>query len=265
MDLGLGGKKAIVTGGSSGIGKEIARTFAVEGMDVVIVARGRARLEAVAKELSAETGRKVFPLSADVSSTDQVNTMVQQAVAALGQVDVLVNSGAQAGVGGGKLPDVTDEGIMGDLNTKVLGYLRSIRAVAPHMQRQHWGRIINIGGLAARQGGSYSTGMRNIAVVHMTKTLSLELGPFGITVNVVHPGATKGTPNWDNMVEARRKGSSRSVLEIEEEMSEGIPIRRPPDAQDVAHLVAFLASPKAGAITGEAISTGGGSGVGVHL
>ncbi|MDA2954141.1 MAG: SDR family oxidoreductase [Actinomycetota bacterium] len=265
MDLGLSGKKAIVTGGSSGIGKEIARTLAVEGMDVVIVARGRARLEAAAKELSADTGRKIIPLSADVSSTEQVNAMVQQAAAALGQIDVLVNSGAAAGVAAGKLSDVVDEGLMGDLNTKVLGYLRSIRAVAPHMQRQHWGRIINIGGLAARQGGSYSTGMRNIAVVHMAKTLSQELGPHGITVNVVHPGATKGTPNWDTMVEARRKGNSRSTLEVETEISEAMPIRRPPDVQDVAYLVAFLASPKAGAITGEAISTGGGSGPGVIL
>ncbi len=265
MDLGLKGKKAIVTGGSSGIGKEIARLLAAEGVDVVIVARGRARLEAAAKELAAESGRTITPLSADVSSTDQVNTMVQQAASALGRIDILVNSGAAAGVGGGKLADITDEGLLGDLNTKVVGYLRSIRAVAPHMQRQHWGRIINIGGLAARQGGSYATGIRNIGVVHMTKTLSQELGPHGITVNVVHPGATRGTPNWDNMVEARRKGGSRSTQDIETEIVETLPIRRPPDVVDVANLVAFLASPQAGAITGEAISVGGGSGPGVIL
>ena len=265
MDLGLKGKTAIVTGGSSGIGKAIARTLAAEGVSVVIVARGRPRLEAAAKELSAETRGAVIPLRADTSSTDQVNTMVREAAATLGHIDILVNSGAVAGAGAVKLQDLTDEGIMGDLNTKVLGYLRCIRAAAPYMQRQGWGRIVNISGLAARQGGSYSGGIRNIAVVHMTKTLSQELGPSGITVNVIHPGATKGTPSWDAMVETRRSAAFCSVLEMETKMSANLPIRRPPDVQDIANLAAFLASPLAGAITGEAIAAGGGGTVGVTI
>ena len=154
MDLELAGKSALVTGGSIGIGKAIARELALEGADVAICARGRERLEGSALEIAEETGRRIVPIVADVSSTEQVETMVKKVVTALGSLDILVNNaGVPGGLALGPLETVTDEAMMEDLNTKFMGYLRCARAAAPHMQRNGWGRIVNIGGMSARRSG----------------------------------------------------------------------------------------------------------------
>ncbi|MBI4300184.1 MAG: SDR family oxidoreductase [Chloroflexi bacterium] len=260
MDLELLERVALVTGGSKGIGKAIALALAREGADIAICARQEEPLEAAAGDIRNQTGRKVLPIVADVSRTDEVERLVQATVAAFGRLDILINNaGKPGGLATGPLPTVRDELMLEDLNVKFLGYLRCARAAAPHMQSQGWGRIINVGGLSARQPGAYSTGARNIAIVHMSKTLAEELGPFGITVNVVHPGSTR-TEYLDQMLAARAQERGTTVEEIEREMAQGNPIRRIVDAQDVAWVVAFLASPKAGAITGEVISAGGGAG-----
>jgi NAD(P)-dependent dehydrogenase (short-subunit alcohol dehydrogenase family) len=261
MDLELAGKTALVTGGSKGIGKAIARILALEGVDVAISARTPETLYAAAEELTAETGRTIVPVAGDISKTDEVDTMVKKAVSALGKLDILVNNAGQAGgLAGGSLDKVTDEAVLEDINTKFVGYLRCARAAAPFMQRQGWGRIINIGGLSARQSGSYSTGTRNIAVVHLSKTLSDELGSAGITVNVVHPGGTRNTGYIDNLVSGQMERHGVSAEEAEQRLSQNNAIRRLPEAEEVAYVVAFLASPKAAAVTGEVISAGGGSG-----
>lgn len=259
MDLGLKGKMAVVTGGSGGIGKGIARTLAEEGVDVAIVARDQRRLEAVALELTKETGRCIVPISVDVTQSDQVESMMAKAASALGSVDILVNiAGAAGGLARGPLPNVTDAAMMMDLDVKLMGYLRCMRAAAPYMQKRGWGRIVNIGGISARKGGSYSAGIRNIGIVHLSKTLSLELGPYGITVNVVNPGGTRNTPSVDRDIASRSAASHRDPEEIALEMARELPIRRMPDLQDITNLVVFLASPRAGAITGEVISVAGG-------
>ncbi len=192
MDLDLAGRTAIVTGGSRGIGKAIAFELAREGVDLAICARDKATLDASSDEIAAATGRKVFPIVVDTTDRTQVDAAVEEAVASLGKVDILVNSaGKPGGIATGPLPTVTDEAMFEDFNAKTFGTLRFCRAVAPHMQAQGWGRIVNIGGLSGRMPGTYSTGMRNIAVTHLTRTLSLELASSGITVNIVHPGTTR--------------------------------------------------------------------------
>src|SRR5919108_1872346 len=194
MDLGLRGKRAIVTGGSLGIGKAIARELAREGADVAIVARTKDRLEAAAKELSTETGRRVIPLAADVTSREQVDAMVAQAAAQLGGLHILVNSGSPPGGSAtaiGPLETVVDEDLLQDFNVKYVGALRCSRAVIPFMKDAGWGRIINISGGNARNAGNLSGGARNGAMVHMTKTLAVQLGRHGITVNCIHPGTTR--------------------------------------------------------------------------
>ena len=261
MDLELNGKTALVTGGSKGIGRAIARALALEGTDVAIAARNRGPLEAAAQELAQETGRNIVPIVGDISNTPDVDTMVKKAVSALGRLDILVNNaGVPGGLATGPLETVSDEAMMEDLNTKFLGYLRCARAAAPFMQRQGWGRIINIGGLSARQSGSYSTGTRNIAVVHLSKTLADELGPSGITVNVVHPGGTRSTEHIDRLVSQRAQREGTSPEEIERQMGANLAIGRLPEADEVATIVVFLASPRCGAVTGEVISAGGGAG-----
>src|SRR5215212_3929498 len=165
MDLELTGKTAIVTGGSRGIGKAVARELAQEGADVVIAARDVKALEATAAELAEETGRKIVPIQVDTTSDDSVRQMVSRAAEALGRIDVLVNCAAKAGgqAPPPKLPEITYDAFLDDMNTKVMGYLRCAREVAPHMISQGWGGIINVSGLAARSTGATIGSMRNVA------------------------------------------------------------------------------------------------------
>ena len=264
MDLELQGRIAIVTGGSRGIGKAIARELGREGVDVAIVARGREALEATAKELASETGRRFVPVTADTGNEESVQSMVQQAATAFGHLDILVNCAARAG--GGPAPglsDITEEYFWEDMNVKVMGYLRCAKEVAPYMHQQGWGRIINISGLAARQSGSAVGSMRNVAVSAMTKNLADELGPYGINVTVVHPGLT-WTERIPGMVEEQARSQGVSVDEVERKMAESNSVRRMIDAREIAYIVAFLASPKSVAINGDGIAAGGGVGRGIH-
>src|SRR5881296_3302049 len=193
MDLGLRGKHAIVTGGSLGIGKAIARELAREGVDVAIVARTKEQLEATARELAAETGQRIIPLAADVTSRAQVDAMVAQAASQLGGLHILVNSGSPPGGSAsatGPIETVVDEDLLHDFNVKYVGALRCVRAAIPYLKQQGWGRIINISGTNARNAGNLSGGARNGALVHFTKTLAVQLGRYGITVNCIHPGTT---------------------------------------------------------------------------
>ena len=180
MDLGLQGKHAIVTGGSRGIGKAIARELAREGVDVAIVARTKADLEATARELAGATNRRILPLAADVTSKEQVERVVAEAAHQLGGLHILVNSGSHPGgsaTATGPIETVVDEDLIEDFNIKYVGALRCARAVIPFMKDAGWGRIINISGGNARNAGNLSGGARNAGLVHMTKTLAVPTGP----------------------------------------------------------------------------------------
>ena len=211
MDLGLQGKQAIVTGGSRGIGKAIARELAREGVDVAIVARNKEALEATARELGAETNRRIIPLAADVTSKEQVDRMVAAAAQQLGGVHILVNSGSAPGgsaTATGPIDTVVDEDLLEDFNVKYVGALRCSRAVIPFMKTAGWGRIINISGANARNAGNLSGGARNASLVHMTKTLAVQLGRHGITVNCIHPGTTR-TERTPSLLAARATPTGR--------------------------------------------------------
>jgi NAD(P)-dependent dehydrogenase (short-subunit alcohol dehydrogenase family) len=264
MDLELAGKTAIVTGGSRGIGKAIARALAREGVDVVIVARSADTLKMTAAELAEATGQKIVPIVADTSSDASVKAMVEQAAEALGHIDILVNCAAQPGgqAPPPKLAEITDDAFFSDVNVKVMGYLRCAREVAPHMSRQGWGRIISISGLAARSTGSTIGSIRNVSVVAMAKNLADELGPKGINVTVVHPGATR-TEKTADVIAARAARQGISVEEAEQRMVNNL-VGRWIDASDIANVVTFLASPKSVAINGDAIAAGGGAPHSIH-
>ncbi len=258
MDLELAGKVAIVTGASQGLGKAIARELAKEGVDVAICARRREALDAAASELEQETGRRILPVTTDTTNWESVQRMVEITAATLGRVDILVNNAATpGGLVRGSLAEASEEALLADIDTKVVGYFRCAKAVAPYMQRQGWGRIINIGGLSGRRSAAIS-GMRNAAVVHLTKVLSDQLGPMGITVNLVHPGTTR-TERSGPMYAEQARQAGVSVEEIERRITQHIAIRRIVDARELGYVVTFLASPKATAITGEVIAADGGS------
>jgi NAD(P)-dependent dehydrogenase (short-subunit alcohol dehydrogenase family) len=185
--------------------------------------------------------------------------MVDQAAAALGHLDILVNGAAQPGGQGPvpKLADVNNDLFWADMNVKVMGYLRCARQVAPHMIGQHWGRIINISGLAARNTGSLIGSMRNVSVVALTKNLAEELGPHGVNVTVIHPGLTytEKTPGVAAAL-AERQGITQA--EAEKRMVNNL-VGRWIDAKDIAYVATFLASPRSVAINGDVIAAGGGA------
>ncbi len=264
MDLELEGRTALVTGGSRGIGKAIALELAREGVDVALCARTAGPLEEAAREIMDLTGRRAVAIAADVSSTESVERMAEAASVSLGPIAILVNCAAPVGgLASGPLASIDDAVVLEDLNIKYLGYLRCAQALAPAMQHQGWGRIVNIGGLAARNSGSISGGARNAAVVHLTKTLADELGPSGITVNAIHPAVTRTERVAANFTaQAERRGVA--VEEVERRAGQGNAIRRIVDAREIAHVAAFLASPKAAAITGEVIVASGGAGRAVY-
>ena len=242
MDLELAGRVAIVTGGSRGIGRAIALELASEGADLVICARQREVLDEAARALEKESGRRVVPVVADTTKGESVARVVDAALA-LGRIDILVNNASTpGGMVRGPLAEADERILLEDIDTKVVGYLRCAKAVAPHMQQRGWGRIVNIGGLSGRRAGNIS-GLRNAAIVHLTKTLADQLGAHGITVNLVHPGATR-TERTD--AETERRAASNAI-------------RRIVDAREIGQVVAFLASTKAASITGVAIDASGGS------
>ncbi len=271
MDFGLQGKRALVVGGSKGIGKAIAWEFSREGADVAISARTAADLEETAREISQETGRTVLPLPMDATSTEQVNQVVAEAAEKLGGLHVLVNSGSYpGGLPGamGPVETVNEEDLLHDFNVKYVGSLRCARAAIPFLKEQGWGRIINISGGNARRAGNLSGGARNVALVHMTKTLSLQLGRYGITVNCIHPGMTRTERTPDVLADlADKEGITPEALEegmFAPGSQRGNSIGRMVDASEIAYLAAFLASDKAWAVTGEVIMAGGGFGDSVY-
>src|SRR2546425_3687401 len=271
MDLGLQGKRAIVTGGSLGIGKAIARELAREGVDVAIVARTKDQLEATARELVAETGRRIIPLAADVTSKEQVDGMVAQAAAQLGGLHILVNSGSPPGgstTATGPIETVVDEDLLHDFNVKYVGALRCARAAIPHLKAQRWGRIINISGTNARNAGNLSGGARNTSLVHFTKTLAVQLGRFGITVNCIHPGITR-TERTPRLLAARAAELRIAPEEAERrDYADDSPRRnaigRMVDAAEIADVAVFPALGRPLSGPGALLLATGGAGKAVY-
>jgi NAD(P)-dependent dehydrogenase (short-subunit alcohol dehydrogenase family) len=260
VDLELQAKRAIVTGGSRGIGRAVARQLGFEGVDVAIVARSREALEKTAQELSDETGRHIVPVVADTGDDWSVAAMVDAAAVALGGVDILVNGAAQpmGQAAPESLGEITSESFWADVNIKVMGYLRCAQRVAPLMVQQGWGRIINISGLGARTTGSIVGSIRNVSVAAMTKNLADTLGPQGVNVTVVHPGLTR-TEKTPDVMARQASAAGVEVDEIERRLGRTNTLQRIIDAEEVAWVVAFLASPKSSAINGDAIACGGGT------
>jgi NAD(P)-dependent dehydrogenase (short-subunit alcohol dehydrogenase family) len=271
MDFGLTNKRAFVGGGSRGIGKAIAIELAKEGCDVVIASRTQSALEETAKEIEDLTGRRIIPLVLDVTSREQVDSVMAEGVQQLGGLDILVNSaslpgGSRSAVG--PIDGLDEEALLSDFDTKYVGALRSARAAIPYLKEQLWGRIINISGGNARIAGNLSGGARNVSLVHLTKTLAVQMGKFGITVNCIHPGITR-TERTVRMLEARAKKLGVTPQEAEAlDYADGSPrgnhINRMVDASEIGFLAAYLASDKSWAITGEVIMADGGSGNAVY-
>lgn len=258
MDLGLSGKRALVTGGSVGIGLAIARALAAEGTELALVARTPEPLEGAAETVAAGSGARVVAIPADVADEESVATMARGAVEQLGGVDILVNCAGRREVG-----PPSDHDLEEDVRLKVRGYLLCARAIAPGMVERGWGRIINIGGDASRQTGSLVRTVRNVAVTAVSKNLADELGPKGVNVTSVHPGMTN-TETMPETLEQIARGRGVSRAELEATLAARVSIGRLATGDEVASVVTFLASPRSVALNGDPIFASGGTAGAIH-
>lgn len=256
MDLHLAGKRALVVGGTKGIGRAAAVALAREGAVVTVAARND--VAEIAATLARETGGAVHGVVIDSRDDASVLAGVEEAVAAMGGVDILVNTAAAPWTAAKNTvaSQTSDDAMREEFEEKVLGYLRTARAVAPHMIAAGWGRIINISGLGARKSGSVAQTVRNISVSAITKNLADDLGPHGINVTVVHPGLTR-TEAVAALVE-KRVAAGESIADAERAMAGNI-IGRIVTPEELAAVITFLASPVSVAITGGAVDAGGGT------
>ena len=205
MELGLQGKHAIVTGGSRGIGKAIARELAREGVDVAIVARTRRIWRRRRGSWPPRRTGASFRSQPTLPARSRWSAWSPRRRSNWAACTYLSTAGPRPGgstTATGPIETVVDEDLIEDFNVKYVGALRCARAVIPIMKKAGWGRIINISGGNARNAGNLSGGARNAGLVHMTKTLSVQLGRHGITVNCIHPGTTR-TERTPSLVAAR--------------------------------------------------------------
>jgi NAD(P)-dependent dehydrogenase (short-subunit alcohol dehydrogenase family) len=258
VDLGLTDRVALVTGGSRGIGRAVAAALVREGAHVALLARHAEALEAVARDIGRK-GTRVLPVVADTSDDAAVRAAVDEVQGTFGRLDIVVNAAARPATAGAAmgLENIADEDFHHELDTKVLGYLRVVRAAAPIMKRAGCGRIVNISGMNARLTGSVIGSVRNVAVVALTKNLADELGPHGIAVNAVHPGLTI-TEGTLERLGATAVEQGRSVDDLLAELAAATSSGRVVTATQVADVVVFLASGRAVAVDGETLAVDGG-------
>jgi len=257
LELSLKEKSVLVTGGNRGIGLAIALAFADEGANVAICGRDQTAL-ASAKADIEERGVKAHAIAADLFTAEGCERAIEETVDAFGAFNVLV-SNASTNIGG-TLETLTDDQAIERVMGKTLAAMRLSRAALPHLRTAGGGRIICIGGTAARTPGKTSlpSGLGNSSLVNFVKHFSNDVGPENITVNVVHPPFTK-TDRYPARLEARAEQLGVSLEEAEASFAADFPIGRIVEPADIAPMVLFLASPQAAAVTGQAIAVDGGS------
>jgi 3-oxoacyl-[acyl-carrier protein] reductase len=259
MDLGLRGKRAIVCASSKGLGLAVAKELSAEGCELVICARNQEDLARAAAEISLHSGRGYTPhtLVADLSDPSSLQEFAEKAIKLLGGVDVLINN-----VGGpppSSAEATTLDGWKNGFDQIFLSAVLLTQAVLPKMKEQKYGRIITITSLSVLEPIDHlvvSTAMRT-AVTAFMKTLSKELAPFGITANTVLPGVI----HTDRIVNLRKAKASRDGTSLDLEMeksAKAIPLGRLGTPEELAGLIAFLASSRASYITGANIPVDGG-------
>ena len=262
MDLKIKDKIAIVTGGGSGIGRAIALRLANEGAKVVVVDLKKDAAQKVAEELKAQSGDGLA-IGCDATSPDDVDAMVRETLAAYGVIDILVNN-----VGGGSGTGYVTETLVDNWDKTIDINLKSAflccRAVAQAMIKRKQGRIVSISSVSGKMGepliGAYCAA--KFGVIGLTQVLARELARYDITVNAVCPGYVY-TPGWEKLAQSLKDNhpslANKSLQEVFEARVKSVtPLGRPQTAEDIASLVAYLASQEAKNITGQAINVDGG-------
>ncbi|MBV9092424.1 MAG: SDR family oxidoreductase [Streptosporangiaceae bacterium] len=257
MDLGLAGRRALVTGGSKGLGRAIAAELAAEGASVAICARHDNEVMAAAESLR-RAGGIVHAQVADVTDSAQVEGFVARSAEALGGVDILVNNAGRAHPG--NFETLKDEDWQADIDVKLMSMVRCSRAVLPHMRAAGGGRIINIGAVYAKypDPAFFATTVVRASCQNLSKALAIQLARDNILVNLVNIGFVI-TPQWQN-IHAKRAPQITQEEFFAQLAKEEVPLGRFGRDDEVAGVVAFLAGARASYITGAAIDVAGGMG-----
>lgn len=257
MDLGLEGRKAIVTGGSKGLGFAIARELLAEGADVAICARHEGEVTAAAEQLRTPE-RTVYAQRADVTDPLQVDDFIARATSALGGVDILVNNAGRAHPG--NFEQLTDQDWHEDLDVKLFSMIRCSRAVLPFMRERGGGRIVNINAIYGKYPDPtfFATSVDRAACLSFTKALAMEVATDNILVNSVNIGFVV-TPQWQNIRQRRAPNLDEEEF-FRRTVAGEVPLGRFGRPDEVSGIVAFLAGSRAGYITGASIDVAGGMG-----
>lgn len=253
MELGLKGKVVAITGGSEGIGGATAVRLAQEGAKLALCARRLDVLEAHAEAIRKQTGAEVMTMAGDVTKPEDMQRFVDETVKRYGRIDTLVNNAGATGQS--PFESVDDKAWQTDIDIKVMAHIRTVRAAVPHMKKQGGGRIINLNMVGAKQpfAGSFPTTTTRAAGLALTKALSKEYAPFNILVNAVAVGKIKS--------KQQERSAARFKLTVEEHYAKTgktVPMGRMGEAEEVANVIAFLASDAASYVTGTCINVDGG-------
>ncbi len=253
MKLGLEGRRGLVTGGSKGLGEEIARELVSEGARVAICSRNEQEVTATAEKVGAE-----YAQAADVTDPAQVRDLVARTACALGGIDFLVNNAG--GAHPGTFETLSDEDWVADLDVKLFSLIRCSREVLPHLRTAGGGRIVNIGAVYSRYPDPtfFATSVNRAAGNSFTKTLALEVAKDNILVNGVNIGFVV-TPQWENIRQRRAPESQREDF-FNRLAAQEVPLGRFGLPDEVSGLVSFLLSDRATYITGASIDVAGGMG-----
>lgn len=257
MDLGLKDRVAIVAASSRGLGKACALELAREGARVVLCSRNATSLEGTAEEIRGATGADLFWVAIDLADPAQIKHLVDETLRRYGRVDVLVTN--NGGPPAGYFDDFDDSTWLAAHEGTLLSAVRLIRAVLPAMRVQQWGRIVNITSVSVKQpidnlllSNAYRSG-----VVALAKTLSAQVATDGITINNVAPGYTRTA----RVLELAQARAAEQGVAVEQELADTVasyPMKRMGEPEEVAALVAFLASERSSYITGTTIQVDGG-------